>query len=428
MTLSRRLTLLLVALVAVTLAASLALRERARSAAAVRAETWGWWNLAPEEADARAAADLARELSLPYLAGAERASGNRFGVRTWERARAQPGWNLYVSGHAPEAVLLALDGRVLHRWRIPFAAAFPGRAPGPDSGFFRRARLLDDGSLLALFQGSGLVKLDRDSRPLWIHEAALFNDLWVAPGGERILVLAKAPRARPDLRAGGPLLEDSLVELDGAGRERRRASLLAAFERSPLRGLMSPLGPTADIFHSNTIEVLDGPGAAGPGPFARGNLLVSWREIDTVATLDPEAGTVLWARRGPFRAQHEPSLEPDGALLLFDNRGGAGGEARVVRLDPATGAVTWQWSGPPGRPLRSRQAGAVHRLGNGDLLVVESERGHAFEIAPDGRVVWEFASPHRAGARRELVATLFDLERLERPTPFLAALEAGQAP
>jgi hypothetical protein len=43
-------------------------------------------------------------------------------------------------------------------------------------------------------------------------------------------------------------------------------------------------------------------------------------------------------------------------------------------------------------------------------------------------VVWEFASPHRAGARRELVATLFDVERLETETPFLASLERPQAP
>jgi hypothetical protein len=426
--LNRRLALLLFALVAVTLAASLALRERSRSAAARPSETWGWWNLAVGDADPRSDQELARLLSLPYTAGGARATGTRFGVRAWERERAQPGWNLYVSGHAPEAVLLAMDGRVLHRWRIAFAEAFPGRAPGSESGFFRRAALLTDGSLLALFQGTGLVKLDRASRLVWRHEAALFNDLWVSAQEDRILVLAKAARRRPDLRAEGPLLEDALVELDGEGRARSSASLLDALERSSWRALMLPLGPSADAFHSNTIEVLGGPGAGDSGPFTRGNLLVSWREIDTVATLDPDARSVLWARRGPFRGQHEPSLEADGSLLLFDNRGGEGGAARVLRFDPASGAVLWQWPGPPGRPLRSRQAGAVHRLGNGDLLVIESERGAAFELDADGGVVWEFASPHRAGERRELVATLFDVVRLEAETPFLAALDPAQAP
>ena len=42
-------------------------------------------------------------------------------------------------------------------------------------------------------------------------------------------------------------------------------------------------------------------------------------------------------------------------------------------------------------------------------------------------MVWEFRSPHRAGARGELVATLFDLVRYEATTPFLAALTARSA-
>jgi len=97
----------------------------------------------------------------------------------------------------------------------------------------------------------------------------------------------------------------------------------------------------------------------------------------------------------------------------------------VLRVAPETGAIVWSWSGFPGHPLRSPQAGATHRLANGDLLVVESERGAAFELDGAGEVVWEFASPHRAGERNELVAALFDLVRLETPTPFLESLGRG---
>ncbi|MEZ6019239.1 MAG: hypothetical protein R3F17_03810 [Planctomycetota bacterium] len=38
--------------------------------------------------------------------------------------------------------------------------------------------------------------------------------------------------------------------------------------------------------------------------------------------------------------------------------------------------------------------------------------GYAREIDPDGRTVWEFHSPHRTGRQRELVAVLFDMQRL----------------
>ena len=50
------------------------------------------------------------------------------------------------------------------------------------------------------------------------------------------------------------------------------------------------------------------------------------------------------------------------------------------------------------------------------------------ELDAAGEPVWQFASPHRAGARRELVAMLFDVERLVEPTPFLERLAGAQAP
>ena len=323
---------------------------------------------------------------------------------------------------------MAMDGAPLHRWRLDVARAFAGIPPTSDSGFFRRAALLGDGSLLALVQGMGLVRLDPDSRLVWRYAAPVFNDLWVSPDGGTILLLVKRAVERPELRAGGPVLEDFVVFLDGAGRELRRASLLAALERSRWRGLLTTLGPSADVFHSNTIEVLGGAGTRDGGAFAAGNLLVSLREIDTVAMLSADAGAVLWAQRGPYRAQHEPSLLPDGRLLLFDNLGRGAGRARVISVDPASGAVAEEWLGPPGRALASRQAGACRRLGNGNLLVVESERGAAWEIDGERRVVWEFRSPHRAGARRELVAALLDLVRYEAPTPFLSRFARPQAP
>ena len=424
---TRRL-LLLVALLAAALAASLSLRQRARQPAVagpVRDTPAGWWQLALGEAEPGAPdrEEMARHLSLPYAAGAVRAGG-RFGVRAFDRERAQPGLNLYVSGHAPEAILMTMDGRAVHRWRYPFERAFPEREPTNDCAFFRRAALLDDGGLVAIYQGGGVVRLDAGSRLVWRAAAAPYNDLWVAPGGERILILNKQAGERPELRAGAPLLEDFVVTLDGAGHEVDRASLLDAFERSPFRALLEPLGPTADIFHSNTIAVLDGPGTGAGGAFAAGNLLVSLREIDTLAVLDPTARQVLWARRGPWRKQHEPSLLPDGRLLLFDNLGAGEGRSRVVAFAPDGDRLEPLWP-PPGVTFFSRQSGSAARLANGDLLVVESERGAAYEVDPAGRVVWEFRSPHRAGARGELVATLFDLVRLAPTTPFLAGLAAA---
>jgi len=45
-------------------------------------------------------------------------------------------------------------------------------------------------------------------------------------------------------------------------------------------------------------------------------------------------------------------------------------------------------------------------------------------VTPDGRVVWEFINPNRAGEKNALVATLYKIERLPKDLPFLARVGA----
>jgi hypothetical protein len=44
---------------------------------------------------------------------------------------------------------------------------------------------------------------------------------------------------------------------------------------------------------------------------------------------------------------------------------------------------------------------------NDNALITESDNGRAFEVTPDGTIVWEFYNPHRAGAQDEFIAALF---------------------
>ena len=68
--------------------------------------------------------------------------------------------------------------------------------------------------------------------------------------------------------------------------------------------------------------------------------------------------------------------------------------------------------------LFSKTLGSCQRLPNGNTLITESENGRALEVTRDKRVVWEFYNPHRAGARGELVAVLFEMLRLPPDFPF----------
>ena len=371
-----------------------------------------WHRVTPVAADDPE--ELARVLSLPYTAGSRPAT-DQVGVVAHDEALAQPGVNLYVSGHDPEAILMTNGGRALHRWFYPFERAFPDRPTTTETGFFRRAHLFPDGDLLVLYQGGGLVRLSPRSEPRWAIGRGFYNDFHVGPDGT-IHAIGKLARRIDEIDPEEAVLEDFVQVMEPDGELVSRASLLELMRASPFAELLEPLPQHADILHSNTITVLDGALAERSPLFAAGNWLVSLREVDVVAIVNPRAPAVLWARRGPWVAQHEPVLLEDGRILLFDNRG-ADGRTRILEIDPLaaeTDSIRWEYRGPEARPLLSEEGGSVARLANGNTLITESEAGRAIEIDRRERIVWEFVSPHRAGSNDELVATLWEVQRLPR--------------
>ena len=80
--------------------------------------------------------------SLGYLQGYEPAKKLE-GVVAHDPSRAQPGYNLYVSAHAPEAYLMTMEGEILHTWRYEFRDACPDEVAEVNFGrrWFRRAKL-----------------------------------------------------------------------------------------------------------------------------------------------------------------------------------------------------------------------------------------------------------------------------------------------
>ena len=370
--------------------------------------------------------------ALPYLQGYKEA-GERPAVVERDPGAAWNGLNLYVSGHAAEAVLMDMRGRTLHRWRYPLRRLWPDLAKSPDAAkleYWRRAYLYPDGDLLAIYEGQGLVKLDAASRVLWAYRGGTHHDLFVAADGT-IYVLDREGKVIPWINPADGVLEDFVTILDPAGRPRRKISILGAFARSPWASLLKTMPlRKGDIFHTNTLEVLDGRFAGIDPAFRAGNLLISLFALNTVAVLDPDRETIVWARTGGWKHQHQPTFLDDGHLLVFDNQGAGRDRSRVQELDLRTGKVVWEYGGRPGEDLSSKTLGSCQRLPNGNTLITESENGRALEVARNGRVVWEFNNPHRAGERRELVATLFEMVRLPPDFPFrgMAGKAAIQSP
>jgi hypothetical protein len=353
--------------------------------------------------------------SIGYLEGT-RPAPDATNVVRYDSARAYAGLNLLTSGHGPEAVLMDMEGTVLHRWSAGFDALYPDRKPAVPAGhpgrkFWRRVALYPNGDLLVIFEGIGLAKLNAASQPIWAAKLGAHHDLEVLPDGT-IYVLTRKAGARPGHNQGRPILEDFIVVLDADGRVQREVSLFDALLSSPYAEFYTTHPSKGrDPFHTNTLQVLGpGPGARPPG-FEPGRVLVAFPMIDATALVDLDEERVVWADRGGYRFHHDPSLLANGRLLLFDNKGNDG-KSRVIELDPVTGEVAWEYEGTPERPLDSPTSSTAQRLPNGNTLITESEAGRALEITAGGETVWEFVSPYRAGEDGELVAALFEVLRL----------------
>lgn len=377
------------------------------------------WNRRPERGSPLAEREAVdRLVALPYLEGYRPGTG-REGVTAYDPARAFEGWNLSVSAHAAEARLMDMRGNVRYRWALDARRAWPDLKEDPDNRdfdkFWRRARLLPDGGLLVVWEYFGIARIDSASRLRWAVLCGAHHDLDLDRDGT-VYVLTRRKGVLPDVNPASPVFEDFVTVLTPEGRIVRSVSLLRAFERSDYAATLAAMPREGDLLHANSIQVLDGSLAPRGRAFRRGNLLISLRALNVVAILDPDEERIVWALSGQWRAQHSARLLESGRLLLFDNFRRLG-QSRAVEIDPLTQEVVWRYGEAEAERFFSEASGMTQRLPNGNTLITASDEGRAIEVTPDRTIVWAYESPFHAGERKELVATLHQMERLPPDLP-----------
>jgi len=375
--------------------------------------------------------ELRRLEAIGYLSG-YRAAPQRKGITVLDRQRAYNGLNLYNSAHAPEAALIDMEGNELHRWRYEAKRSWPDLEPVPGDHrheFFRRVYAYENGDLLAIFEGIGLVKIDKDSNLIWDYDGHPHHDMFVTEDGLIYVLTRRLIFYDEKGEERRFYLEDFIVILDGQGKEVKKVSILKGLYNSPyVPGLIAALKAEnyaktkGDIFHTNTVELLDGRLEGLSKAFSKGNVLISIRHLDLIGVVDMNAQTMVWGLSGMWSRQHQPTVLKSGNMLVFDNEG-LGDYSRVLEFDPLTQEVFWEYRGDPKTPFSSEALGSVDRMPNGNTLITESGGGRAFEVTPEKQIVWEFLNPHRSGPNNELIATLLEVQRLEPDFPHQWARE-----
>lgn len=245
-----------------------------------------------------------------------------------------------------------MDGKVVHELALPLSRIWdnPKRQPRPDPFVaWEYAHLYPNGDLLAMYIGMGdtpwgygLVKMDKNSKLIWKYWDNVHHHLDVADDG-KIYVLTNAIHNNPiegyeQLKP--PRIDDYVTVLSPDGKVLKRVAILDTLLRSPYRRIMrtTPWNLEADFLHTNSIEVISRAAAARlPFPKA-GQILLSFRNINTIAVLDLSKQAIVWALQVSWRGQHDVDMLPNGDILMFDNYGHyeTGGVSRDFEFNPVT--------------------------------------------------------------------------------------------
>jgi hypothetical protein len=167
----------------------------------------------------------------------------------------------------------------------------------------------------------------------------------------------------------------------------------------------------ANAIHSNTIEVIE---ADRAGLWKAGDLLTSFRQLDTLAVVRPhgkgKAEIVWYMGPGTISRQHQPSLTAKGNILVFDN-GVDKRRSRVVEIDPRTKKVVWSYGDRRGdKRFYSWWKGGAEELPNGNVLIANTVTGEIFEVTKkDRKIVWYFVAHADSGGE---VAQVYRFTRL----------------
>lgn len=96
---------------------------------------------------------------------------------------------------------------------------------------------------------------------------------------------------------------------------------------------------------------------------------------------------------------HAPDWTPEGTITIMDNGcfRPSGEYTRALELDPKANKVIWEWKpqnvGAAMNNFYSSFQNGAQKLANGNWIITTSTPGHIIEVAPDKRIVWEYANP-----------------------------------
>jgi hypothetical protein len=292
------------------------------------------------------------------------------------------------------------EGNEIHRWPVHYALLDTKHKP--QNVMLHGMEVLEDGSLILTFDGgSAIARIDACGKPMWTQNGAFHHSI-SRDGEGHILTLFNDGVAWLDEETGETLrtldIMKDMITVDN-GEQQAMFDIRTRTPEAPeekIRYLEDP-------FHPNDAEPLRADMAEAFPMFEAGDVLISLRELNLVAVIEPETGRLKWWRHGPWFKQHDPDFAPDGTITVFDNGTGTGA-SKIRRIRPGgEEVVETLFSGSEEMPFYSWRRGKHQVLPDGNILLTEAEGGRVLEVTPEGKIAWERHMPW--DAEQNLITT-----------------------
>jgi len=334
-------------------------------------------------------------------------------IPTWERDAVQPGLTKIVNVEGDNTLSIKVvdfDGSVVQRWAIEWSAIWgdgaahlnPKDVPHTRPGtHIHGAEILDNGDVVFNFEGLGLQRLDACGNVKWRLAERTHHSIHIDEDGN-IWVPSQHWEEVPDKRLPNynePFRDHEILKLSPDGQVLMRKSVIDILIDAGLTGVLygttienvAPLNG-GDTLHLNDIETF--PRNMPEGIFKAGDVMLSIRNANGIFVFDPSDWSLRYKVTDEFVRQHDPDFISGDEISVFDNNNDRkpwqGGYSRIVIKNARTGDLRVAFQGTKEQPFFTPVMGKHQWLANGDLLVAETTRGHVLEVAPDGRVVWQF--------------------------------------
>lgn len=287
--------------------------------------------------------------------------------------------------------LVDMAGNVVHTWELP--GLLGSKACLLPNGNMLCSVVTDEGIPIPGAKGGRMLELDWAGHIVWEHtDHSQHHDIVRLDNGNTLYLsretlseedAAKVRGGLPGTEIKGKIFGDVVREVSPAGdlvwewyfRD-------ADFEAFPLAADCH----RGEWAHANSI-------AAMPD----GNVLISFRHLDTIMIVSRETGEIVWHLRDEkWGHQHNADVLPNGNITLFAN--GMNNllqplHSRALEINPETGDTVWEYIDPQRWTFFSPVMSGMQRLANGNSLICEALSGRVFEIDGAGEIVWDYINP-----------------------------------